>query len=141
MERWLAETAPKDLLPPAQCPLIEQDLASIDQAAPSALLEFRIPSSTFKESHALGAAWVLAGSSLGNLSILKELRRAGHADWPCAFLGNQEMLAFWQNLRRRTERPAGIDGVEAASAAATAVFDHFLRLAQPHSNVQSELAQ
>ena len=81
-------------------------------------------------SHALGVAWVLAGSSLGNRAILKEVQRItadDHSDsWPCAFLGDEAMLSFWKRLRQRIERPASSSEVEAASRAAAAVFDHFL---------------
>lgn len=129
IEEWLATHAPSDLSPPAQCPQIARDLYAMEQPIPPASGAFRLAGEGCEESHALGAAWVLAGSSLGNLSILKDLRKAGHKDWPHAFLGDEAMLTFWQSLRRRIERPADIAEVEAASAAATAVFDHFLRFA------------
>ncbi len=130
VEKWLADNAPTDCAPPPQCPAIARDLAALDRLLPASSTPFKLPDIAQSESHTLGAAWVLAGSSLGNLSILKELRRAGHDDWPHAFLGDDEMLSYWQSLRRRIERPADIAEVEAASQAATAVFDHFLRFAQ-----------
>ncbi|MEM8725313.1 MAG: biliverdin-producing heme oxygenase [Pseudomonadota bacterium] len=130
VERWLADNAPEDLSPPPQCPMIARDLEALGLDLPAASDPFDLPDRAQNESRALGAAWVLAGSSLGNLSILKELRRAGHDDWPHAFLGDDAMLTYWQDLRRRIERPADVAEVEAASQAATAVFDHFLRFAQ-----------
>ncbi|MDJ0643460.1 MAG: biliverdin-producing heme oxygenase [Erythrobacter sp.] len=129
VEDWLAETAPQDLVPPAQCPLIANDLADLGHSVPPMAAPFSLHIDEYRQSHALGAAWVLAGSSLGNRSILKELRRAGHVEWPHAFLGDDHMLTYWQGLRRRIERPAKVAEVEAASAAAAAVFDHFLRFA------------
>ncbi|MEO0463930.1 MAG: hypothetical protein AAF127_12420 [Pseudomonadota bacterium] len=78
-------------------------------------------------------AWVLAGSSLGNRSILAEVRRTAsdncEAGWPARFLSDAAMLAFWKDLRAQIERPASCAEARAASEAATAVFDHFLAIA------------
>ena len=130
VEDWLADHAPEDLEPPAQCPQIESDLDALGVPTPPASQRFAVARSNHNQSVALGAAWVLAGSSLGNRSILKKVRRAGNGDWPHAFLGDEAMLEFWRGLRLRIERPAETAEVEAASAAANAVFDHFLRFAQ-----------
>ena len=130
VEAWMAENAEDALEPPAQCPKIARDLDALRVPVPSNSQPFSITPSQHPASQALGAAWVLAGSSLGNRSILKEVRRSGHDNWPHAFLGDEAMLEFWQHLRRRIERPADAAEVEAASEAANAVFDHFLRFAR-----------
>ena len=130
VEEWLADNASQSLNPPAQCPHIARDLEVLGHSAPPTSHSFALPGSKHPESQSLGVAWVLAGSSLGNRSILKEVRRAGNGSWPHAFLGDEAMLEFWQGLRREIERPAEADEVEAASMAANAVFDHFLRCAQ-----------
>jgi heme oxygenase (biliverdin-IX-beta and delta-forming) len=127
VEAWLAAHAPGDLHPPAQTPLIARDLALLGFETP-------VPSSgfTMQDTHAgeaLGAAWVLAGSALGNKAILKQVRRvaAGEARrWPCEFLGDDAMLTFWQGLRARLEQPASAAEAAAAAAAASAVFAHFV---------------
>ncbi len=130
VEAWLAEHAPADLLPPAQCEAIERDLEALGRPVLQHDVPFAPKLGENTEGYTLGAAWVLAGSSLGNRAILKEVTRAGYGDWPTAFLGDDAMLTYWQGLRRRIERPADIAEIEAASSAATAVFDHFLRFAQ-----------
>ena len=74
------------------------------------------------------AAWVLAGSSLGNRSILAQLKKRGGAaaHWPHAFLGDDAMLDFWKALRGRIECPVPADQQHAAGHGAQAVFDHFI---------------
>ena len=124
VETWLAENAPAGLEPPAQCPLIARDLADLGTATPPSLSTFA--ANAPKPVEALGMAWVLAGSSLGNRSILKEIRRSGHGDWPSAFLGDPAMLAFWQSLRSMLERPATLEEIASATNGANAVFDHFI---------------
>jgi len=130
VEAWLAQHVEPASCPPAQCHLIAQDLARLDSDLPADSPSFDLPDRDAGASHALGVAWVLAGSSLGNRAILKQVQRVCDAEsgeaWPHAFLADEAMLSFWKGLRERIERPAPITEVEAASAAATAVFDHFL---------------
>lgn len=147
VEAWLSEHAPTALCPPAQSPLIADDLIKAGAAVPAIAGPFTLagrPSHHRKAdmadtaaAEALGAAWVLAGSSLGNRAILKELRRAasdeGRDQWPASFLADPAMLQFWQTLRRRIERPASKAEVGAASRAALAVFDHFTEFVAPGS--------
>lgn len=130
VEEWMAKHAEQNLLPPPQCPAIERDLAALSLSPLRGASAFTPHGVSDTDDHTLGVAWVLAGSSLGNRSILKEVIRAGHGDWPTAFLSDDSMLTYWQSLRRRIERPAGADEVAAASAAAAAVFDHFVRVAE-----------
>ncbi|WP_322897740.1 biliverdin-producing heme oxygenase [Erythrobacter sp. T5W1-R] len=136
IEAWLAEHAPVALQPPVQTPLIAQDLAALGLGLPSAAAPFRMADEGAGE--ALGAAWVLAGSALGNKAILKQMRRASAADgddWPAAFLGDETMLAFWQALRARLEQPASAAQSAAAAETARAVFAHFIAHAQDAGGV------
>lgn len=129
VEAWFDRNAPADLNPPHQTRLIARDLAAMDAALPLAARPFSPP--TQDRGAALGAAWALAGSALGNRSILKEVRRTAGTGgtFPHAFLGDPGMLAFWTRLRRRIERIGGDDELAIASAGAAAVFDHFLATA------------
>ncbi|EAQ28961.1 hypothetical protein NAP1_15218 [Erythrobacter sp. NAP1] len=137
VEAWLDHHAPIECLAPAQTPRIAEDLAALGHDLPPPATSFAISSSQDDASlaaSALGAAWVLAGSSLGNRAILGEMRKSGSdaASWPHAFLGDEDMLTFWKSLRRQIERPADLAEVQAASAAAKSVFDHFLRIVTPN---------
>jgi heme oxygenase (biliverdin-IX-beta and delta-forming) len=129
VELWLARNAPGDLCPPVQTPLIARDLAEIGIEPPAPAPPFEFPNTAHGET--IGAAWVLAGSALGNRSILKQMRRASAAasaggdPWPSAFLGDEAMLAFWQGLRSLLEQPASAEAASAATDAASAVFAHF----------------
>ena len=138
VESWLESNAPERLCPPAQCMLIAEDLRALDEDIPSGADAFDLPllRGPERDAQILGAAWVLAGSSLGNRSILGEVRRiamaTGEAPWPARFLGDEAMLEFWKRLRPMLETSAEMEQVELASAAASAVFDHFIAHAQSH---------
>lgn len=149
LEAWLAENAPADLVPPAQTPLLASDLAALGMALPPSSPPFdplqtlsRPPSAgAFHVKHAcVGAAWVLAGSALGNKAIAKQVARIGGGEWPVAFLGDDMMMAFWQGLRARIERPAAPEEAEGATRAAEAVFAHFLAIAE-HGEVAGNTAE
>ena len=127
VERWFADHAPPALHPPAQTPLIAADLAALGIGLPAPAAPFAMTPDSAGE--VIGAAWVLAGSALGNKAILKHMRRASGQTgdrWPAAFLGDGAMLAFWQGLRVVLERPANPAEASAATAAASAIFAHFL---------------
>jgi heme oxygenase len=138
LEAWLAANAPKDLVPPLQTPLLARDLAALGCPVPPTSPPFnplQPPASPpsaplFHVKHgALGTAWVLAGSALGNKAIAKQVARIGGGAWPVAFLGDDAMMAFWQGLRARIEQPVAPAEAEAATHAAEAVFAHFLAVA------------
>jgi heme oxygenase len=128
LEDWLAAHAPEDLQPPRQTALIARDLAALGQAVPPPASPFALAARA--RGDMLGAAWVLAGSALGNRSIARQVERIGGGVWPVAFLGDGALLDFWQALRGRIEQRA--DPCEAAGAAraAAAVFAHFLAVAE-----------
>jgi heme oxygenase len=139
LEAWLAANAPADLVPPRQTPLIARDLAALGMALPPASPAFDplqtlsrpLAAGAFHVKHAcVGAAWVLAGSALGNKHIAKQVIRIGGGQWPLAFLGDEAMMTFWQGLRARIERPAAPAEAEGATCAAEAVFAHFLAVAE-----------
>jgi heme oxygenase len=131
LEAWLADHAPADLAPPPQTPLLARDLAALGLGLPTLAAPFA-PGLTLSSTGvgtALGTAWVLAGSALGNRSIAKQVARIGGGDWPSAFLDDPAMMGFWLGLRARIERPALADEAEGAAHAAEAVFAHFLAVA------------
>lgn len=128
LEVWLADHAPGDLAPPPQTPLLARDLAALDLGLPAPA-----PALTLSRPYpgtALGTAWVLAGSALGNRAIAKQVARIGGGNWPTAFLGDDAMMAFWQGLRARIEQPAAPGEAAGATGAAEAVFAHFLAVAE-----------
>lgn len=133
LEDWIDANAPAALRPPRQTALIARDLAALGHALPDPATAFAHPKAD--RGDALGAAWVLAGSALGNRSIARQVDRIGGGVWPVAFLGDGAMLEFWQALRERIERRT--DPAEAAGAtrAATAVFAHFLSVSTAASRV------
>ena len=124
LEDWLDTHAPAALRPPRQTALIARDLAALGHAVPAPTAQFAHGKA--ERGDVIGAAWVLAGSALGNRYIARQVDRIGGGVWPVAFLGDEAMLAFWQALRSRIERE--VEPAEAAGAtrAATAVFAHFL---------------
>ncbi len=135
LEAWLAAHAPADLAPPPQTPLIALDLARLGTPLPAPAPLFTIGRAG--PGTALGAAWVLAGSALGNKAIAKQVARIGGGTWPTAFLGDDATLAFWQSLRARIERPAAVFEADGATRAAEAVFAHFLAVAEGAAEAES----
>ena len=135
LEGWLAAHAPAGLVPPPQTPLIARDLAQLAMPCPAPAPLFTIGRPG--PGAALGIAWVLAGSALGNKAIAKQVARIGGGAWPVAFLGDDGAMAFWQDLRTRIERTAAASEAEGATRAAEAVFAHFLAAAE-HGLAQQE---
>jgi heme oxygenase len=128
IEAWLAAHAPPGLTPPPQTPLLARDLAALGTAVPPPAPLFTL--GRCEPGHALGTAWVLAGSALGNKAIAKQVARIGGGAWPVAFLGDDAMMSFWQALRSRIETPARPGEAAGATRAAEAVFAHFLSVAE-----------
>lgn len=128
IEDWLERHATPELRPPLQTPLIAHDLAALGHAIPPPAGAFALEAKD--RGDMLGAAWVLAGSALGNRSIARQVSRIGGGAWPDAFLRDDAMLGFWQALRTRIEQR--VEPAEAAGAtrAASAVFAHFLGVAE-----------
>jgi heme oxygenase len=128
LEAWLAAHAPARLAPPSQTGLIAQDLEHLGTPLPSPAPLFTIGRPA--PGSALGVAWVLAGSALGNKAIARQVARISGGTWPTAFLGDDGAMAFWQGLRTRIEGPAAPAEAAGATRAAEAVFAHFLAVAE-----------
>ena len=123
IEAWLTERLPK--APPPLAGLIARDLEAMGAPPPTGQLPFALPAG----ADPIGACWAIAGSSLGNRSMLRRLagsRKAG--DVPTDFLADGAMTAYWQTLKPRLEAPAG-DSNDAV-AAAEAVFATFIAAAE-----------
>jgi heme oxygenase len=130
IEDWLSSHASPDIRPPDQTPLLALDLTRLGKSVPQPQHEFAL---TFKtEATAIGVAWVLAGSSLGNRAMLAEMQRTlpEGSDWPHEFLSSSAMTEFWKGLRTRVEVPVSEDVANEASRAATVAFEHFLAVSQ-----------
>jgi heme oxygenase len=140
VEHWLLLNAAADLEPPLQTPLIARDLYALNESLP--LPRAPIELGDVDEASVIGVAWVLAGSSLGNRAMLKDMQRARRdgETLPAQFLGDETMLSFWKRLRPRIEQPTTRDRLEAAASAATAIFDHFLSVAAPQPAAPAEPA-
>ncbi len=119
IEEWLAKHAP-DLALPAMAPLIAGDLAALRHPLPTTA-PFHFPTA----AGALGIAWALAGSHLGNRAMLARLRKSDVEDIPVDFLADETMREAWKTLLPQLEAPAiRLEGAQAVTAA-TAVFRHF----------------
>ncbi|UAB78798.1 biliverdin-producing heme oxygenase [Erythrobacter sp. SCSIO 43205] len=129
IEKWLFENAPEELTPPEQSPLLAHDIAALGAQLPARRVEFALKDKG--DASMLGAAWVLAGSSLGNRAMLHDMRRVlpDQNQWPAAFLSSTAMTEFWQGLRPALEAPASVHDEELAEQAARQIFDHFLAVA------------
>jgi heme oxygenase len=127
IERWCGAHLPAALLPPAQSALTAADLAALGVIGGAAAMPFAAP--PMCAGTALGVAWALGGSSLGNRAMLAHLRRTASGDWPTAFLADPAMPAFWSALRPHLERSANAEETRAAVAGAEAVFAQFLAAA------------
>jgi len=143
VEMWLLTHAPGDLRPPPQAPLIAQDLYALKAQEPRVTLPFALSCGLAGDAEgvrgqALGVAWVLAGSSLGNKAILADIQRRSkrgvlardQEPWPAQFLSDTSVFAFWRRLKRRLEDSAEMDQVDLATHAASDVFAHFLNHTQ-----------
>ena len=140
VEEWLVHHAPSGLLPPPQFPLIAKDLAALDEVLPESPTIFAFDDTS--PAAALGIAWAVAGSSLGNRAILKDIRRSQSSDgrWPDRFLADGAMQAFWSSLRRQIERPASGPEADAARLSAIALFNHFTNTVAAQASEQKALA-
>lgn len=127
IERWCRAHLPSELVPPVQSGLIAADLAALGVTSGAAAVPFAAPAVC--AGTALGVAWALGGSSLGNRAMLAHLRRTAPGDWPTAFLADPAMPAFWSAVRPHLERSANAEETRAAVAGAEAVFAQFLAAA------------
>lgn len=121
VEGWLLRNCPPAIRPTAQSGLIQDDLSKVGgPPAPRSDLPFEAD-----PDGALGVAWALGGSSLGNRAMLAGMRKRG-SDLPTAFLGDPAMPAFFARIRPSLEREAGsYADLAAAISAARTVFATF----------------
>lgn len=137
VEHWLSSFAPADLRPPEQTHLLVSDLINLGMPIPKAGdalgLEYK------GRATAIGVAWVLAGSSLGNKAMLLDMQRTlpQGERWPHYFLGAEAMTEFWKTLRSGVEIAVDAQAAQEATRAATFVFDHFLDAA--NSDIAQEI--
>lgn len=120
IERWIAVALPPQDAPPAQAPLIARDLAELGVALPDTGA-FTLAA----DADPIGLVWALAGSSLGNRSMLRQRQKIG-AYGPENFLSDPAMTEFFTRLRARIERPAAPEAARSAVAGAQAVFAAFI---------------
>lgn len=119
VELWLTTHSGIYDLPP-MTPLIARDLSELGAALP-ATENFGHDANT----GAVGIAWALAGSHLGNRTLSVRLAKQGGAELPHTFLSDDRMLAAWRRLLPVLDMHHGQDETECAIAAANAVFAHF----------------
>ena len=86
---------------PSQLPVLTADLAALGCAPPEphATIRFETP------AEALGAAWVVAGSSMGNRVMLAQRRKAG-CSGPDSFLSDTSMPGYFRQLLELLESRA-----------------------------------
>lgn len=123
LERGLAARAPAGLLPPPPVTaLIAADLAELGEPCPAAATAI-VPEDG---DAALGMAWVLAGSSLGNRFIARQRRGAG-LDEAMLFLTDNRLSAYFKDLLPALARPASTARRDGAVAGAAIAFASFTR--------------
>ncbi len=119
LERWIAELGDRELPPPPQTPAIAADLHDLGVTPPnpvSALCPDR--------ADAVGLAWVLAGSSMGNRTLLQRRRKLAIAG-PQRFLSDERMPEYFKQLLPRISIPLPPSQAEGAIAAAQGAFGVF----------------
>lgn len=111
------------LVPPPTAHLIARDLTVLGKPLPPPLLA-TVPDG----DAALGVAWALGGSSLGNRALLARRRQLSRTG-PTHFLADRAGAAFFAGLLPLLAGPALPDRAWRAVAGATAVFELFLAAA------------
>lgn len=122
IEPALGEHRLPDLGPmPSQLESLAADLSEMGYRAPGAMPWTRLAN----VSQALGAAWVVSGSSMGNRAMLVQRQKAG-CSGPERFLSDTRMADYFRQLVKVLESaPEGIELAEAVLGAekAFAVFE------------------
>lgn len=127
VEQWLVRCCPEEWMPPEQTGLLASDLAAL--GAGTDVLAPRFDHGEEDPVAWLGVAWVLAGSSLGNRMMERDLSARAPVGWPMAFLRDDAMPRYFKRLRPLL---AGTNGNPGAERAALAVFTHFQAEADRH---------
>ena len=121
VERALAALPPAGLgAPPSQTALLAEDLADLGTRPVAAPNDLKLET----PEAALGAAWVLAGSSLGNRAMLAQRRKAG-ARGPERFLSDHAMARYFGDLLKAMEGERSDSAIQQATRGALATFAIF----------------
>ena len=121
VERSLAIQPPMGLAaPPSQAAALSQDLADLGVTPEPMHQEFTLDT----PAAALGAAWVLAGSSLGNKAMLVQRGKSG-AKGPDRFLSDTSLARYFGGLLHVLDRPHSTADIEKAISGALATFALF----------------
>lgn len=121
VERALAVQPPMGLAsPPSQAAALAQDLADLGIAPERMSQEFILET----PAAALGAAWVLAGSSLGNKAMLVQRTKSG-AKGPERFLSDTSLARYFGGLLHVLDRPHSESDIAQATSGAEATFALF----------------
>lgn len=124
VEAWCAMYSAPEFRPPVQSPLIRADIAELGRIAPPTTSP---PPHLASDLQPLAVAWVVAGSSLGNRTLLARMRKAGADAMPTAFLADPAMNAFWTRLKPELDRPASPQMGEKLAGTAETIFSVFAR--------------
>ena len=131
IENWLQEQA-LDELPPPQAHLIAHDLDRLDASLPGNLPAF-LPG---QDVSPLGVCWVLAGSALGNRTILARLSKVA-PQWPTRFLSDTAMTAYWRDLLPQLQAAPERASADYLLAGAQATFSHFNAIAASRGKLEA----
>lgn len=123
VERALAMQPPMGLAaPPSQIAALSQDLADLGIRPERLSKEFTLDT----PAAALGAAWVLAGSSLGNKAMLVQRGKMA-SEGPERFLSDASLARYFGGLIHVLDRPHSQADILEAIAGALATFAVFER--------------
>lgn len=124
IELWTSSHLDVDLRPPLVADLIADDLRVLGTTIP-ATTAFEMSATL----DALGVAWAIGGSSLGNKMLLAQRRRSGarHAE---RFLSDTSGMGYFRSLLPRLATPVSEGKAADAIRAAEAVFETFLAAVQ-----------
>ena len=133
VEQWLFQHCPYEWLPPSQVSLLRRDLEWLGHTAGEANSPAFVAPAITPDAW-LGAAWVLAGSSLGNKMMERELAPRVAPSWPMAFIRDEAMPRYFKALRPLLESSRSNPSAEWT---AHAVFGHFLTICERHMAVRA----
>lgn len=124
IDAWARTHMEADLRPPPSAHLIAEDLRALSADVP-APVAFAFPA----DGDAIGVAWALGGSALGNKTMLVRRRRAGasHAE---SFLRDTATADYFRRLLPRLAQDVPPAAADAAVRGAQAVFASFLTAAR-----------
>lgn len=132
IEDWCALHCPPALRAPSGLPRLRADLADLGRRLPSHSPIFS------SEGDPLGVAYVLAGSTLGNTMIARQVRE-NSSDLPLRFLDDPAAIAHWKLLQPLL-KAAPDDTSADVLRGALDTFRHFTALAESAPDSSESLA-